>query len=50
VMILEVPRWVDAGRGSCETNNGEIQGSLHCAANDEAVRGFGRDDVSFDFP
>jgi hypothetical protein len=24
---------------------GEIQGSLHCAADDEAVRCFGRDDV-----
>jgi hypothetical protein len=29
--------------GNC---NGEIQGSLHFAADDETVRRFGRDDVS----
>src|SRR6266851_4205379 len=39
---------LDVG-GSKRTNNGqsksEIQGSLHCTTDDEAVRGFGRDDV-----
>jgi hypothetical protein len=29
------------------TEKCEIQGSLHCAADNEAVRRFGRDDVSF---
>jgi hypothetical protein len=34
--------------GNCKDNgNGEIQGSLHCATDDEAVRRFGRDDVVF---
>jgi septal ring factor EnvC (AmiA/AmiB activator) len=30
------------------TSNGEIQGSLHCAADGETVRRFGRDDFFAD--
>jgi hypothetical protein len=33
-------------RGS-DNGNGEIQGSLHCAGNGEAVPRFGRDDVLY---
>jgi hypothetical protein len=36
-----------AGAKGKGKNNGEIQGSLHCATDGEAVRRFGRDDVSF---
>jgi hypothetical protein len=42
------------GKGNDKNNGkdngkGEIQGSLHCAADGEAVRCFGRDDVPFVF-
>jgi hypothetical protein len=30
-------------------SGGQIQGSLHCAADDGAVRCFGRDDVAFGY-
>jgi hypothetical protein len=40
----------DNGKGNGKNNGkGEIQGSLHCATDGEAVRCFGRDDVPFVF-
>jgi hypothetical protein len=32
-----------------EGDKSEMRGSLHCAADDETVRRFGRDDVFFSF-